>query len=154
MSRQQLFESVFFELPRGWEDRTTYKFVGPEPENLSLGPTLSTAQKLRPNLVVTKTMLEEGRSLADFCDEQLGQIKSNVPGFKLKNRADEMMEGIKGVRLHLSFQFPPTGLPIEQVHIYLPRGKAVIGLIYSFLPGNTKGALEELERMVESMSFD
>jgi hypothetical protein len=80
---------VSFDVPRHWEDKTLVAYASPPKDG----------QATAANLVMTRDVLGERETLADYADRQLAELASRLEGFELVRREETTLGGLPAIVL-------------------------------------------------------
>ncbi len=80
---------VSFDIPRHWEDKTLVAYASPPKDG----------QATAANLVMTRDVLGERETLADYADRQLAELASRLEGFELVRREETTLGGLPAIVL-------------------------------------------------------
>ena len=80
---------VTFDVPRHWEDKTLVAYASPPKDG----------QATAANLVMTRDVLGERETLADYADRQLAELASRLEGFELVRREETTLGGLPAIVL-------------------------------------------------------
>ncbi|MEP7121575.1 MAG: DcrB-related protein [Byssovorax sp.] len=80
---------VSFDVPRHWEDKTLVAYASPPKDG----------QATAANLVMTRDVLGERETLADYADRQLAELVRRLEGFELVRREETTLGGLPAIAL-------------------------------------------------------
>lgn len=111
------------EIPDDWEDRTTYQFVSPPAQGLSMpmaagrGVSVGSA---RTSVLVSRLVLPDKTALDEYLRQQVEELRRALPSLVL-NSHDAWPHPTLGnvATLDVTFEVGP-GMTVRQLQFYLP----------------------------------
>lgn len=130
---------VSFDLPDQVDDDTVLMFT-------------DSRETPRFSLTVTEDALGSGASLESYVDGALGELKSEVDGYKLDGRGEKTAGAAKKLKaVEVEHTLTVSGQDTQQVQLYVAAGPGVVVLTATAAPGALKEARAALDTVAGSL---
>ena len=104
-------ESIQFDLPRDWQDRTIVAFAAPA----------RPGQERTANVVMTREELATSETLSAYVDRHVEQLTERLEGFELVERESRPLAGRSAVLLRIRSGSAPEKFEQRLTLLELPR---------------------------------
>ncbi len=128
-------------LPDGWADRSVITLVAGEQR-----------QGFAANVVILREDVAASASIEDYARDQIAAVSRETADFEL---LDERPATIDGKPAYQTLQrFSSNGVPLQQAHTYVLRGRTVYAFICTALAQEFDRSIPAFRAVMDNLAFD